>query len=239
MTRHILILIFSIFSQNVFSQIDFLKEVTDKANQLIKSEENITPKQASQGLIDALTQSSNYAIKIASSKNGFYSNKLIFIPFPQEAKDVRHTLLRLGMRKEVKEFEKSINYAAELASKTSKEIINDAIKAINISDAFSIINGKENAATEYLREQTYKILFQRFEPIVKDAIISADVARYWAYLIKYYNSVPFTKPISISLEEYVTVNTLEGLFVLIAKEEANIRNNMEYRTTPLMQKIFK
>lgn len=239
MGRYISTLIFLVFFLNGFTQIDLLKNATNKLDKLIVSSSKLTQKDKSEGLKEALIQGVNYAANKASLKNEFYTNKLIFIPFPDDALILKSTLLKLGMNSQVLDFEKSINYAAELASAIAKEVIIKEIRAMNISDAFLIINGEKNAATEYLRLHTYERLFQKFKQIVINTIKEAHVTRYWGTLIKKYNSIPFTRNINVDLEDYITEKTIEGLFILIAQEELNIRSNPNARLTPLIKKVFQ
>tara|TARA_B110000967_G_scaffold107593_1_gene110296 strand:+ start:208 stop:411 length:204 start_codon:yes stop_codon:yes gene_type:complete len=63
--------------------------------------------------------------------------------------------------------------------------------------------------------------------------------KYWNPLVKTYNTIPFTKTVNPDLEDYVTNKTIEGLFVLIANQEKEIRNNPKARTSALLQKVFK
>ena len=239
MVRYISTLIFLLFFQNGFAQIDLLKNATTKLDNLIVPSSNLTHKDMSEGLKEALIQGANYATNTASLKNEFYNNKLIFIPFPEEAQSVKSTLLKLGMRSQVLDFEKSVNYAAELASASAEEIIIEVIRSMKILDAVLIINGEKDAATEYLRDHTYEKLFQKFRPIVTNTTQKAYVTKYWSHLIKRYNSVPFTKNITIDLEDYITEKTIEGLFILIAQEELNIRSNPNARLTKLIKKVFQ
>ena len=39
--------------------------------------------------------------------------------------------------------------------------------------------------------------------------------------------------------EYATQKAMDGLFVMIAKEEKNIRENPGARTTELLQRVFR
>jgi hypothetical protein len=48
-----------------------------------------------------------------------------------------------------------------------------------------------------------------------------------------------TNKVNPDIEDYVTNKTIDGLFVLIEKEEENIRNNPEARVSELLQKVFK
>ena len=105
-------------------------------------------------------------------------------------------------------------------------------------DAFEILNGNDNAATQYLKKQTSTDLETKFKPIINTAIGKVEVTKYWNPLIKRYNALPLTKTINPDLEEYITGKTIEGLFILIAEEEKNIRKNPKARVSELLQKVF-
>jgi len=140
---------------------------------------------------------------------------------------------------QVKQFEESLNSAAEEASKFAKEIFITAVKNMTITDAFKILKGEDNAATIYLKKQTSKELYKKFKPVVKKAIEKVHVTKFWGQLSGRYNALPMTNKVNPDIEDYVTNKTIDGLFVLIAKEEKNIRNNPDARVSELLQKVFK
>ena len=236
--KHILLILFSAILSSTSAQINLLKKVTEKGNKLIKSEQSLSVSEASRGLVEALIQGSEKSVQLASAKDGFNNNRLIRIPFPEDAKRMKITLLKVGMTNHIKQFEESINSAAELASKKALDILISAIKSMSIHDAFAILNGNDNAATQYLQKQTSSNLRNEFKPIINAAIAKVEVTKYWTSLAKRYNALPLTKTVNPDLEEYITIKTIEGLFVLIAQEEKNIRKNSKARASDLLQKVF-
>ena len=158
---------------------------------------------------------------------------------PYEAEKMKSTLIKVGLDIKVKQFEESLNSAAEEASKFAKEIFITAVKNMAITDAFKILKGEDNAATMYLKKQTSKELYKKFKPVVKKAIDKVHVTKYWGQLSGRYNALPMTNKVNLDIEDYVTNKTIDGLFVLIAKEEKNIRNNPDARVSELLQKVFK
>jgi len=44
---------------------------------------------------------------------------------------------------------------------------------------------------------------------------------------------------AFDLNQYVTQNSLDGLFFMVAEEEKNIRQNPTARVTDLLQKVFE
>ena len=62
--------------------------------------------------------------------------------------------------------------------------------------------------------------------------------KYWNPIITTYNKIPFIEKQNPDLEDYVTTRAMEGLFLMIQKEEANIRKNPAARVTDLLKKVF-
>ncbi len=217
------------------SQIDISKI----GKKIIKTNSKISEKETSKGLMEALKQGSRYAVQEASKKGGFNNNQLIRIPFPKEAKKIKKTLSEIGFQKSIQDFESKMNEAAENASKEALDILIAEVKNIKIKDAFKILKGEENAATLYLKEQSYSSLETKFSPIIKTSMEKINIYKYWNPLIKKYNSIPFSKKINPNLEEYITTKAIDGLFFLIEKEEKEIRQNPERRLSDILKKVFK
>ena len=57
-------------------------------------------------------------------------------------------------------------------------------------------------------------------------------------IVKKYNRLPFVSDVDPDLEAYATEKAIEGLFVLIADEEAEIRANPGARTTRLLRRVL-
>ena len=75
--------------------------------------------------------------------------------------------------------------------------------------------------------------------MVIKSIKSVDLHKYWKVLVKNYNKIPLTKKIDVDLADYVTLKTIDGLFLLLEKEESNIRNNPKARISEILKKVFK
>lgn len=234
----ILSAIFICFVHISSAQINLLKVASTKANSLLMSS-SLDTEEVAKGLREALVVGAEKATQSASSKGGFLNNKSIRIPFPSEAEKMKKTLQKAGMQSQIITFEKSMNSAAELAAKDVFVIFVHAVQTMTIKDAFTILKGKDDAATTYLRKQTNVQLYAKIKPITSNAIQQVEVTKHWTPLAKAYNAIPFTKEINSDLEDYVTRKTIKGLFVLIANQEKEIRNNPEARVSTLLQKVFK
>ena len=238
--RLLVLLIFSIAANTMIAQINLskLKSSAKKAQEVINSSE-LKHGDVVKGLKEALIVGATNSSADASQKGGFYNNSLIRIPFPEDAEKMKTTLIKVGMQTQVNHFEKTLNEAAEDASNYAKDIFIDAVKNMSINDAMAILKGNDNAATNYLKKQTSKELRVKFKPVVKISIEKVHLTKYWSSLVNRYNAIPLTKEVNADLEDYITNEAIGGLFVLIAKEEKNIRNNPKARVSEILQKVFK
>ncbi len=190
------------------------------------------------GLKEALSVGTNNSVNLTSKADGFLKNPLIFIPFPEEAQVIKERLSQLGMTQQITNFETSLNRAAEEAAKTAAPIFLNAVSNMSISDGFAILNGNDTAATHFLREKTYASLKQSFLPTVTDAINKVQVTSYWSPLISTYNKIPGVEKMNPNLNDYVTNKAINGLMLMIAKEETNIRKDPAARVTDILKQVF-
>jgi hypothetical protein len=228
--------LYSVFS---FSQINILKKASDEAQKFINVEIPLSSEQVSDALIEALIIGSKFSVNSASVVGGFTNNSTIRIPFPEDAIKIKISLNKIGFSSSISEFENSMNKSAELAAEIALLTLINAIKQMSIKDAFKILNGADNAATIYLKEQTSLFLYEEFHQIILETMKEVQIAKKWNPLLTKYNSIPFTEKINPDLEDYITRKTIDGLFVLISIEEKNIRENPSARVSLLLKKVFK
>lgn len=198
----------------------------------------LTHQEVVKALKEALTIGTNNSTALAARTDGFLKNPQIFIPWPAEAIAMKEKLIQLGFQNKVNEFETSLNRAAEEAATEAAPIFIDAITTMKVADGFTILRGNDTAATHYLREKTYESLKAKFSPKVKAAIAKVNVTAYWTTLANIYNVIPTVKKVNPDLEEYVTNKAINGLMILIGKEETKIRTNVNARVTDLLKKVF-
>lgn len=198
----------------------------------------LTEKDAADGIKEALMKGTDESVKVVSVIDGFWGNPEIKIPFPAEAKNVETKLRAIGMSKQVDQFNESMNRAAEKAAEEAKPIFIAAIKGMTVKDAINIVKGENNAATMYLKRTTSPELITAFKPGIKASLDNVNASKYWSELITVYNAIPLVKKMNPDLAAYVTDKAIEGLFVMIAKEELKIRKDPLARTTELLKKVF-
>lgn len=190
------------------------------------------------GLKEALTIGTKNSTSLTSKLDGYYKNPEIFIPFPEEAIKVKEKVESLGMKKQVDEFVMTMNRAAETASKEATPIFVNAVKEMTIADGFAILKGEDNAATMYLKDKTSGQLKVKFNPVVKNAIDKVHVTKYWNPVINTYNKIPFIDKQNPNLDDYITTKAMDGLFIMIEKEEKKIRKDPLARVTDILKRVF-
>jgi hypothetical protein len=190
------------------------------------------------GLKEALEVGTGNAVSSVSKLNGYYKNPDIKILLPENVRKVESLLRGVGYGETIDEFEESMNRAAEKAAPQAKEYFVDAIKQMSFDDARKILNGGDNAATLYFEEKTRANLFTAFEPIVHDKMSEVGVTRYYQDLESKVSNIPFAGDLNFDLDKYVTNKSLDGLFTMVAAEEARIRKDPAARVTDLLKKVF-
>lgn len=226
-----------LFSANGCGQFNFPMELPGGAHQ----SGGLTNAEVIQGLKEALTVGAQNSVDVASKVDGFYKNPQLFIPFPPEAIKVKNTLESAGIQKPVDDFILSLNRAAEDASKRAFPIFKNAITSMTITDAMGILKGADNAATEYLKAKTTSQLKTEFQPVVRQSISNVKVTSYWNPVVTNYNRLTLLtggEQVNPNLEEYITEKAIEGMFILVAREEALIRKDPAARVTDILKKVF-
>jgi hypothetical protein len=227
--------VFSSCSEESFRKT--MKTVTES----LETSDGLSSSEVAAGLKEALVVGTNNAVDFAGKENQFLTTPRLRIPFPEEAEKVKTTAENLGLGSQVNKFEENLNHAAERAVSHAAPIFIDAITSMTINDAFAILKGEDDAATEYLRRSTETSLRTAFEPEVNKAINEVELTKYWQPLTSAYNSASvFTggEKVNTDLEAYVTDKALDGLFLLISEEEEKIRENPAARVTELLERVF-
>lgn len=199
----------------------------------------LTQTEVSQGLKEALIQGIGKGADQASQTDGFFKNDLIRILLPEDARRVESTLRQVGLGAEVDRALLAINRGAERAAQEAKPIFIQAIRQMTIQDAFQLLRGEEDAATQYLRRTTENQLIELFQPRIQESLNEVGATRFYGDIANTYNSLPLVnRQIDPNLNAYVTERAIDGLFQLIAIEEKNIRENPLERTSALMRRVF-
>jgi hypothetical protein len=230
--------ILTFFLLSAFTANAQIDKLLNKASKAINGEKPLSADEVAQGLKEALTKGASKGSDLVSQVDGYFKNAEIKIPFPPEVKRVEDKLRQIGMGNQVDKFVLTLNRGAEDAAKQAKPIFVDAIKAMTIQDAWSILKGQQDAATQYLRKTTTDQLKVKFKPVIQASLNKVNATKYYAELVAEYNKLPFVEKVNPNLDDYTTDRAIEGVFIMIAKEEKNIRQDPLARTTDLLKKVF-
>jgi hypothetical protein len=190
------------------------------------------------GLKEALELGIDKQVSKLTQTDGFFKNALVKILLPEELRKVDKTLRDIGLGNLADEGLKVLNRAAEDAVGEATPIFVSAIKEMTFDDARKILLGGDLAATQYLEAKTKAQLYQEFSPVIKKSFKKVQADIIWNNLITKYNSIPLTNNVNPDLTDYVTRETLQGVYTMIGIEEREIRTNLASRTTPLLKKVF-
>lgn len=223
--------------------LDFLKGAADEAmenggTEIAKSA--LSNSEVVSGLKEALANGVESAINTLGRPGGFLGNKLVEIAVPDSLETIASTARTLGQGQYVDSFETTMNQAAEKAVPEAASILADAIRQMSVDDAMNILNGSDDAATQYFQKVSEASLAEKFKPIVKQATDQAGVTAAYKNLAG--QASPLLGGImegsALDLDQYVTDKSLDGLFKYIAMEEKRIRENPAARSTDLLKKVF-
>jgi Protein of unknown function (DUF4197) len=210
------------------------KSVTDAVN----ANRPLTENEVASGLKEALSIGITKGATAAAQPDGYNKNSLIRIAFPQDVKKVETTLRAVGMGSLVDNFVLSLNRAAEDAAKEAKPIFLGAVRKLTIKDVWGILTGGKDAATQYLKRTTTEELKIAFTPKIQASLDKVNATKYYSDVMGAYNNIPLVQKVNPDLTGYATQKAIDGLFVLVAQEEANIRQNPVARTTELLRRVF-
>jgi hypothetical protein len=204
------------------------------------------------GLKEALRVGSDSAAMKLAKLNGYYGDPAVKLLLPPEAAIITDNISRIpGGEKLVEDLILRINRAAEDAAREAAPVFLNAIRQMTIQDAFTILKGENNAATQYLKANTFNELFNLYQPKLKSSLDNKLVAgvsanETWNNLTGQWNKVAGSmvgqvagfKKVEVQLDSYLTNKALDGIFLKLAEEEAEIRNDPAARVTEILKRVF-
>ncbi|WP_298187681.1 DUF4197 domain-containing protein [uncultured Pseudomonas sp.] len=199
---------------------------------------DLSQSDASGGLKDALTQGAKVAVQQLGKPGGFSNNPDVRIELPGNLGKAARTMKMMGMGAQVDQLEASMNKAAEAAVPQAQALLVDSVKKMTVQDAKSILSGPQDSATQYLNKTSREQIRAKFLPIVKQATDQVGLAQQYNSFAGQAASFGVIDAKSANIESYVTEQALDGLFSMIAEQEASIRQNPAGAATSLAKKVF-
>ena len=200
--------------------------------------ESISNQDAASGLREALVKGTQYAVDSLGRQDGFFGNGKVKIPLPGSLQKVEKLLHQLGLGKQADELVLTMNRAAEAAVPEAKALLVDAVRKMSVQDAKGILTGGQDSATQYFKRSTSDQLRAKFLPIVKKATARVNLAQKYDEYAGKGAKLGLVKKEDANLDSYVTQKALDGLFVMVAEQEAKIRQNPAAAASGILQKVF-
>ncbi|NBA94522.1 DUF4197 domain-containing protein [Pseudomonas sp. R5(2019)] len=208
------------------------------ANALALSLNDLSQTDATGGLKDALTQGAQVAVKQLGAPGGFSNNPDVRIELPGNLGKAAKAMKKFGMGAQVDQLEASMNKAAEAAVPQAQALLVEAVKKMSVEDAKGILSGGKESATEYLSKTSREQIRVKFLPIVKQATDQVGLAQQYNSFAGQAATLGVLDAKNANVEGYVTEQALNGLFEMIGKQEAAIRENPAAAATSLAKKVF-
>jgi hypothetical protein len=199
---------------------------------------DLSQSDASGGLKDALIQGAQVAVQQLGAPGGFSNNPDVRIELPGKLGKAAKTMKMMGMGAQVTQLETSMNQAAEAAVPQAQALLVESVKKMSVQDAKSILAGPQDSATQYLNKTSPEQIRAKFLPIVQQATNQVGLAQQYNAFASQAASFGVIDAKSANIESYVTEQALDGLFEMIAKQEASIRQNPAGAATSLAKKVF-
>ena len=191
------------------------------------------------GLKQALNQGVEKSVKQLGKENGFLGDAAVKIPMPDTLRKVETGLRKVGQDKVADNFINTMNQAAEKAVPMTTDILVTAVKNMTLKDGLNILKGEPDAATQYFKRSSTPQLRSAIKPLVTKATNSVGLTNNYKQMISKAGYLArYVDQDSLDLDQYITDKAIAGLFIKIAVEEKNIRENPVARTTDLLRNVF-
>lgn len=199
----------------------------------------VTQSDALQAVLQLLKTGVTAAVTKVAVQDGFYGNPEIKIPLPPALQQAGSMLTSYGAGALVDKLVLQLNRSAEQSATLATPIFVNSLTQITPNDAVNIITGsQQDAATQFLKRTTTEQLVVAFKPKVQQVLDQTKTSAAYSEVINLYNKIPFVSKVSADLPDYVTRKALDGLFVMVGKEEAKIRQNPAAAGSSILSKVL-
>ena len=225
----------------VHAGFDILKQGKDLLSGFtssLSSENPLTTDEIAAGLKDALRVGTESVVGQLGAEDGFNTDSNIHIPLPETMKNVQKTLSKFGMSGMLDDLELRLNRAAESAIPKAKKLFWDAIDAMTLDDVKGIYEGPDDAATQYFKGKMSQPLGEEMRPVIDQSLSEVGAIKAFDDVMGQYEKNPFVPDVKADLTDHVIQRGLDSVFLYLAREEAEIRQNPVKRTTEILKRVF-
>ncbi len=208
------------------------------------------------GIRSALTNGAIASVLRLGRMDGYWGDNLVKIALPNPLRTLQRNLQPLGLSRQFDDLQLKINRAAEQAAPHAKDVFVSAINSFTLDDVVGVLRGGNTAGTDLLKSKAKPDLVTRFRPFILTAVDNTGAGRSIDTINRNYgrqisrlgglrnmnvqNNIETGKATDLKgqLVDYAVSKALDGLFLYIGNEEAQIRQNPAKRTSELLRKVF-
>lgn len=199
---------------------------------------SLSSMQITAGLKDMLEISGRYAIAGLGRYNGFAAAPDVHIPLPVDLMTARNSLARFGLESRLDDLELQMNRTAEEATPKLGDILQQSITDMDIKDPAKIVRGPENAATALFRVEAAARLRSQLRPLVEAQLRGSGAEKNLKIINHSLRKLPMGPTLKFDMADYVTGQTLAGIFTIMERKEASIRKNPGLTKNPAIEQLF-
>ncbi|KAF0223757.1 MAG: hypothetical protein FD176_1783 [Rhodospirillaceae bacterium] len=190
------------------------------------------------GLKEALKTGTGKVTGQLGAKDGFNADPSVHIPLPDSLQKVQSGLKMVGMSGLADDLELRLNRAAEAATPEAKRIFWSALEKMTLDDARAILNGPQDAATQYFKRSMSPDLKTAMRPVVDRNVAEAGAVKSLDAMTSAAKGMAPGLDGKAMLTDHVLDAALSGIFSYLGKEEAAIRQDPAKRSSDILRKVF-
>lgn len=240
--RTLLLGIVATAPSSALAQPAWLQKGLESLDSLDGGDRRLSQARIGKGLKEALRIASKQVVARVGQAGGYLNDPAIHIPLPGYLAQARDILGMAGAAGLLSDLETQINRAAETAAPKARQLFFDAIGTMTLADARKILQGPDDAATQYFKRTMSPELRETFRPIMDRRLAETGALRTLDRTLARYSKVPFAPELGQNAQRRLVDHGLDGalagLFHYMAKEEAAIRNDPARRTSELLKDVF-
>ena len=190
------------------------------------------------GLRQALEIGATNVSSQLGAENGFFGDSRIKIPLPARLAELQSGLGKVGLSAPLDNLQLQMNRAAEAAMPEARKLVVSAVQSITLEDAVGILRGGDTAATSFLRDKTEASLRDAFTPYIQTALSQTGAVQSLDSAASKYGLSAVASDLRGDMTDHAVNFGLDGMFLYVAEQEREIRENPVARTTDLLKKVF-
>jgi len=193
---------------------------------------------AALGVRAALERGATAAVGLLGRTDGFLGNELVRIRLPSALEKAARLLRATGQAQGVDELVTAMNRAAEASMAEARPLLVNAIKAMSVEEALTIVRGGQTSVTDFFSAKTRQPLGEQFLPVVTRATAKVGLAERYNAVAGKAASLGLVKGDDANIQQYVTRRALDGLYTMIGVEEKKIRADPVGTGSAILKKVF-